>query len=336
MSEGGYSQSKRLVPKINISDAGAEVFCVRFSPDGKFLAAGMGNGTIRVFNAETGSLAYTLNEGISEALPITSIRFRPVNDKSKTKNVLLAVSADGDVQHWHVTSGRLLHSHKEENNQLFCADFKSNAEQFAAAGKDHVIRIYDEATKTLIQEMDGGIGSIRPGHSNRVFSIKFNPEDENILLSGGWDNTVQIWDIRAGASVRSIFGPHICGDAMDIHGGNILTGSWRSENPLELWDFGSGKLIETVQWNQGRSLKESCMLYAAQFNSNGSLIAAGGSGANEAKVFDRSNGNKIVGTVAGLSRAIFSVDWGIDNSLAIAGGDHSIRICQVENVADKD
>jgi COMPASS component SWD3 len=119
----------------------------------------MGNGTIRVFNAETGALAYTLNEGIVEALPITSIRFRPVNDKSKTKNVLLAVSADGDVQHWHVTSGRLLHSHREENNQLFCADFKSNAEQFAAAGKDHVIRIYDEATKTLIQEMDGGLVS---------------------------------------------------------------------------------------------------------------------------------------------------------------------------------
>jgi COMPASS component SWD3 len=64
----------------------------------------------------------------------------------------------------------------------------------------------------------GRLGSVRPGHSNRVFSIKFNPDDENILLSGGWDNTVQIWDIRAGASVRSIFGPHICGDAMDIYG----------------------------------------------------------------------------------------------------------------------
>lgn len=34
----------RLVPKITISDNTSEVFCVRFSPDGKFLAAGTSHG----------------------------------------------------------------------------------------------------------------------------------------------------------------------------------------------------------------------------------------------------------------------------------------------------
>jgi hypothetical protein len=34
------------------------------------------------------------------------------------------------------------------------------------------------------------------------------------------------------------------------------------------------------------------------------FIAAGGSGANEAKVFDYSNENKLVGTVAGLARYV--------------------------------
>ena len=28
------------------------------------------------------------------------------------------------------------------------------------------------------------------GHSNRVFSLKYHPDDPNIILSGGWDNTV--------------------------------------------------------------------------------------------------------------------------------------------------
>jgi len=64
------------------------------------------------------------------------------------------------------------------------------------------------------------------------------------FCSGGWDNTVQFWDIRfkilfffivfesvkeshqifflffvfsrVGKPVRSIFGPHICGDALDV------------------------------------------------------------------------------------------------------------------------
>eukprot|EP00439_Symbiodinium_sp_Y106_P039852 s1928_g4.t2 len=51
------------------------------------------------------------------------------------------------------------------------------------------------------------------------------------LVSGGWDNTVQYWDLRAGHAVRAIFGPHICGDALDVSadGTQLLTGSCRDE-----------------------------------------------------------------------------------------------------------
>ncbi|OLP92446.1 hypothetical protein AK812_SmicGene25748 [Symbiodinium microadriaticum] len=53
------------------------------------------------------------------------------------------------------------------------------------------------------------------------------------LVSGGWDNTVQYWDLRAGHAVRAIFGPHICGDALDVSadGTQLLTGSCRDEVP---------------------------------------------------------------------------------------------------------
>lgn len=49
-------------------------------------------------------------------------------------------------------------------------------------------------------------------------------------------------------AARRIFGPHICGDAIDVDINNtLLTGSWRSEEQLQLWDFGSGKLIEVSE-----------------------------------------------------------------------------------------
>ena len=175
------------------------------------------------------------------------------------------------------------------------------------AGKDTTLRVYDEATKSIIVSMRGGMGystATTPGHSNRVFSCKFYPEDDNIIVSGGWDNTVQIWDIRAGHAVRSIYGPHICGDALDVVGNEIVTGSWRATNQLEVWDFSTGAKISSIPWSNTFAAAGSpaCMLYAAQFSKeNGGrgvskYIIAGGSGINEAKIFDHANDNKVINT----------------------------------------
>lgn len=194
--------------------------------------------------------------------------------------------------------------------------------------------MYDEATKTLVSTMKGGYGTLTAGHSNRVFSLKFFPQDDNTIVSGGWDNTLQIWDIRAGHSVRGIYGPHVAGDAIDINDRDeILTGSWRPENPLELWDYGSGKRLSVVPWNQSSIRAEPCFLYAAQFSSapNGQqLIAAGGSGSNEAKVFNHDASNKLVGTIAGLSRGVFSLHFAPQgDKMVVAGADSAIRIIDI-------
>ena len=60
---------------------------------------------------------------------------------------------------------------------------------FAAAGSDTQVYVYDEATrqKTMILK-DGGKNL--PGHSNRIFALKFHPSEPNIIISGGWDKTV--------------------------------------------------------------------------------------------------------------------------------------------------
>ncbi|EQC32639.1 hypothetical protein SDRG_09615 [Saprolegnia diclina VS20] len=327
---------KRLAPSITISECPSEVFCTRFSPDGSLLAAGCGDGAIRIFNVANGALAYTLmqpHHNYGFGMPCTALRFRPLTSSSKTKNVLLAVNSNGSVEHWHITSGKCLHAITDEQNQLYALDYRPDGAMFATSGKDHTIRVYDEATKTEVLSMKGGHGTLTAGHSNRVFSVKFHPVDENTIVSGGWDNTVQIWDTRAGHSVRGIYGPHIAGDAIDINAKNeILTGSWRPENPLELWDYGSGKRFAAIPWNQSALKGEPCFLYAAQFSKDprSRLIAAGGSGSNEGKVFDHDVNNKLVGTVAGLSRGVFTLDFGPSgDKLALAGADAAIRIIDI-------
>lgn len=60
---------------------------------------------------------------------------------------------------------------------------------------------------------------------------------------------------------RKIFGPHICGDALDIQSQSlsttsrqILTGSWRKDRTLQIWDYGSGKLLKDVPSDYNRSM----------------------------------------------------------------------------------
>lgn len=185
-------------------------------------------------------------------MPVTCVRWRPTNSTMKTANVLVSSTADGWLKHWHATSGKCLQARKCEDNpdqNLYTIDYNRDGTLLATAGKDKIVRLYDEQTKALVLKMKDN-GERLPGHSNRIFALKFNPYDPNIIASGGWDNTVQIYDIRRRGPIASIYGPHICGEAIDFHsdGYTLLTGSYRSENVLELFDLRTYEKCRTIDW----------------------------------------------------------------------------------------
>jgi len=182
---------------MTIGDSESEVFTCRYDPTDKYLAAGFGDGAVRIYNMHNGKNSFTLcshvdQYGHSDDMPICSLRWRPPNSNMKTANVLVSASADGWLKHWHATSGKCLHQMKCEDNedqQLYTIDYNLDGTLLATAGKDKHIRLYDEQTKALVLKMkDNGAGL--PGHSNRVFCVKFNPFDTNMIASGGWDNTI--------------------------------------------------------------------------------------------------------------------------------------------------
>ena len=40
-----------------------------------------------------------------------------------------------------------------------------------------------------------GEDSLIPGHTNRLFSVKYEPETD-VLITSGWDQRIIFWDLR--------------------------------------------------------------------------------------------------------------------------------------------
>mmetsp|Transcript_68136 Transcript_68136/g.114138 ORF Transcript_68136/g.114138 Transcript_68136/m.114138 type:complete len:268 (+) Transcript_68136:61-864(+) len=171
------------------------------------------------------------------------IRFRP--DPEGKKNVVLVGGANGELQLWHVTSKRCIYKTVEicdttqEPNAIYAADYQRNGKFLATAGMDTAVRVYDEVKHTVVQAFQTDeVQGIR-GHGNRVFAVKWHDQDHNLLLSGGWDRTVRVWDMRVPESVKTIFGPYICGHSLDVRGNTVLAGTCTSEEQCNLYDLRS-------------------------------------------------------------------------------------------------
>lgn len=164
----------------------------------------------------------------------------------------------GNIVKYDVAEGSLTEKIEwtgDEANSIFSIDYNSNGRQFATAGLDKIVRIYDDISMKLVQELDP-FKSGHAGHSARIFCVKFNKEDPNIMISGGWDNTIIIYDVREKGPVNSIIGADVSGEALDFSGKKILSGSNRLEKQLQIWDLESTDLLETISWNGTSLFKE--------------------------------------------------------------------------------
>jgi len=109
-------------------------------------------------------------------------------------------------------------------------DFSHDGRKLATGCTDGQVRIYDELTKEEWHIFERG-GWNHRGHSNRIFCCHFANFDDNVLLTGGWDRTVMLWDIRAKNYVGCFYGPNVCGNAISTtENGKIYTGAWRGRD----------------------------------------------------------------------------------------------------------
>lgn len=292
----------------------SDALCCRFSQDGTKIAIGLASGDVKVCKAANGEMIYHLPSPLSAnvkdvikepSVAVTSLHFVPPEASSRGE-VLIVTHSGGMVKVWHISTGQVL-STIQENRQTLASAISRTFQQLITAGTSDELFQYDLETNQVVKTYAPRYNkTVMDGHRFRVLSIKFHPTFHNNFVSGGWDDTLQIWDSRQSHSVRHIYGPHICGgDAIDIDPiyNHILTSSWRSNDVLQIWDFQTGEKIQNFR----NDYHGNSMLYCGQWLGTQHVVC-GGSDRNMIKISNKTT-LETTGIITEMETGVYSIDF---------------------------
>ena len=140
------------------------ILSVRFSPDGKTLAAGGADGSLRVFDVGTGKLRWKADP---HADWVTDIDFSPDNQ------LLVTASRDKSCRVFEVKTGLAEASYLDHPEPVFAAIFSGDGGHVFTAGRDRRIHMWASSNGNAKGRTDGFGGDIvrleRAG--NRLYSV---------------------------------------------------------------------------------------------------------------------------------------------------------------------
>lgn len=185
----------RPVNRCSATIAGHDeaVLSVSFSPDGRQLASGSGDATVRIWDLNTQTPLFTCT---GHKNPVLCIAWSP------DAKHLVSGSQDGEILCWDPLTGKQLGNplkgHKKWINGIAWEPVHLNApcRRFVSAGKDGDARIWDISTKKCLICLTG--------HRLSITSVKWG--GDGIIYTGSQDCVIKMWETSQGKLIRELKG----------------------------------------------------------------------------------------------------------------------------------
>ena len=160
---------------------------VSFHPDGRTLAGGCSDGTIRFWEVDTGEPLRTLKAHTSG---VEIVAFHP-----NGRTLVSSGRLDGTIRLWNAATGDRLHTLTGHQGWINSLAFSPDGKTLASASRDGTIRLWNANTGKHIRTFKG--------HRGSVSRISFHPNGQT-LASASEDETIRLWNANTGRYLRTL------------------------------------------------------------------------------------------------------------------------------------
>ncbi|MFV0131575.1 WD40 repeat domain-containing protein [Streptomyces sp. HMX112] len=330
-SDAGRTLATRLPGHTGLASS------VAYAPDGRTLASGGHDGTVRLWDTAARAGSAERRGGLGKPLgkplrfltgPVGAVAFAP-----QSGGLLAATGKGGGVQLWDVRDrerprsvGRPLVSHDEEN--VVSVAFAPDGRTLATAGDDGTVRLWELSEPDRLTPLGEPVEA-DASEEGSVRAVAFAPNGVT-LATAGFDGAVRMWRIGEDGGTEPLGEPlrehtaSVWTVAFSPDGRTLATAGF--DDTVRLWDVSDPGRLRPL----GDPLTEhTAPVMSVAFSSDGRTLASAGED-NAPILWNVANPaypQQLGEPLAGHTEAVWEVAFSPDGrTLASAGADRSVHL----------